>query len=158
MKIQFDHYIFDRITENCRTFKEIDGDELTLATFSLHFNKGGGGVEYPCDAAGNVLTDELSDVLLESYKTAVQKEAEGYFDKVVCRPWVSLVRLCSCGSGEESEEHYDARGIYLCRACPKCEGEKLGRYRSDVLSDPNYWADEEIEMEEAGQCNGAWHP
>jgi hypothetical protein len=150
MKIQFDHYIFDQINENCRTFKQSDGDELIIATFSLAFERNGAGFSVPCDAAGNALTDELSDLLLEKYNDALVLESQGYWTKVECRPRVTLVRLCSCGSGEESEQHYDARGIYLCRACPKCEREQLGRYRSDVLSDPNYWADEEIEME--GVC------
>lgn len=27
---------------------------------------------------------------------------------------------CDCGSGLESEPEYDARDIYLCRACSKC--------------------------------------
>ena len=42
---------------------------------------------------------------------------------------------------------YDARGIELCRVCDKCRKKKLARYRPDVLSDPNYWADEPIEEE-----------
>ena len=54
-------------------------------------------------------------------------------------------RVCSCGSGLTSEWQYDARGIELCRACPACLKSKLARYRPDVLTDPNYWADEPIE-------------
>jgi hypothetical protein len=52
---------------------------------------------------------------------------------------------CPCGSNQESWWEHDARGIPLCRVCPKCKAEKLARYRPDVLSDPNYWADEQIE-------------
>lgn len=40
---------------------------------------------------------------------------------------------------------HDARGIPLARVCDKCRKEKLGKYRRDVLSDPQYWADEAIE-------------
>ena len=40
---------------------------------------------------------------------------------------------------------YDARGIYLARVCEKCVDKRLSGYRSDVLTDPNYWADEDIE-------------
>jgi hypothetical protein len=47
--------------------------------------------------------------------------------------------------GEDSWWEYDARGIELCRVCDKCVKVKLSKYRSDVLSDPNYWADEPIE-------------
>lgn len=43
---------------------------------------------------------------------------------------------------------YDARGIPLCRVCDKCRKAKLSKYRPDVLSDSNYWADEPIEPEE----------
>lgn len=53
--------------------------------------------------------------------------------------------LCPCGSGEHSWWEHDARGIPLCRVCDKCRKEKLGRYRPDVLTDPNYWTDEPVE-------------
>ncbi len=52
---------------------------------------------------------------------------------------------CRCGSGEYHEEAYDARGIYLCKVCDKCREEKLGGYRPEVLTDPGYEADEDIE-------------
>jgi len=55
------------------------------------------------------------------------------------------MRLCSCCSGLESEWQFDARGIELCRTCDKCHDEKLAGFRPDVLTDPNYWADEAIE-------------
>jgi hypothetical protein len=56
-------------------------------------------------------------------------------------------RLCDCGSGLLSEWKYDARGIELCRACDTCWKKKKLHYREDVLTDPNYWADEPIEEE-----------
>lgn len=40
---------------------------------------------------------------------------------------------------------YDARGLPLVRVCGDCKAEKLGVYRNDVLTDPNYWHDEPIE-------------
>lgn len=52
---------------------------------------------------------------------------------------------CSCGSGLPSQWQKDARGIELCRTCPKCHKEKMARYRPEVLDDPNYEADEPIE-------------
>lgn len=55
------------------------------------------------------------------------------------------LQQCPCGSGEYPNALHDARGIFLCYACRKCEGEKLARYRPDVLTDPNYWHDEPIE-------------
>lgn len=58
------------------------------------------------------------------------------------------MRICSCGSNLPSEWKYDARGIELCRACPVCWPVKRARYRPDVLTNPNYWADEPIEPEE----------
>jgi hypothetical protein len=56
-----------------------------------------------------------------------------------------MSRLCNCGSGLERDEQHDARGIFLCFTCDKCEREKLSRYRPDVLTDSRYWADEAIE-------------
>lgn len=29
---------------------------------------------------------------------------------------------------------YDAQGIELCKVCPKCEKEKLSRYRPEILT------------------------
>ena len=55
---------------------------------------------------------------------------------------------CMCGSGMEQEPQCDARGIYLCATCPKCEKEKLSGYRPDVLTDSNYWHDEPLEEED----------
>ena len=54
-------------------------------------------------------------------------------------------RECPCGSGKESWWEYDARGIALCRVCETCRKAKLARYRPDVFTNPQYWADEPIE-------------
>ena len=35
---------------------------------------------------------------------------------------------------DDSQEEYDAQGIYLCRTCPKCKKEKLSKYRPEILS------------------------
>ena len=58
------------------------------------------------------------------------------------------MRLCDCGSGLESYWQNDARGIPLCRTCDNCHDEKMKRYRPEVLDDPNYWHDEDIEPED----------
>lgn len=55
---------------------------------------------------------------------------------------------CPCGSGEPGEAQYDARGIFLTYTCPKCHKDKMKGFRRDVLTDPNYWADEPIEPED----------
>lgn len=47
--------------------------------------------------------------------------------------------------GEDSWWEYDARGIELCRVCDKCKAVKLAKYRPEVLRNPNYTADEDIE-------------
>jgi len=57
------------------------------------------------------------------------------------------IRPCPCGSNRESWWEHDARGIPLCRVCEQCEKAKLSTYRTDVLTDPNYWHDEPIEEE-----------
>lgn len=53
--------------------------------------------------------------------------------------------LCSCGSGKQRWPEYDARGIFLAYVCEGCVKEKLSGYRQDVLDNPNYEADEDIE-------------
>lgn len=55
------------------------------------------------------------------------------------------IRLCPCGSGNESWWENDARGIPLARVCTKCKRAKLSGYRRDVLTNPNYTCDEAIE-------------
>jgi hypothetical protein len=39
---------------------------------------------------------------------------------------------------------HDARGIPLARVCGKCRKEKLSGFRPEVLTDPNYQADEDV--------------
>jgi hypothetical protein len=36
---------------------------------------------------------------------------------------------------QNSEWQYDAKGIPLCRTCPKCEKAKLATYRPSVLTE-----------------------
>lgn len=52
-------------------------------------------------------------------------------------------RSCRCGSGLEKHANYDARGIFLCYTCQQCHQREMGKYRQDVLRDPNYHADEQ---------------
>jgi hypothetical protein len=54
-------------------------------------------------------------------------------------------RPCPCSSGLTSRWANDARGIPLARVCPKCRRDKLSHYRPEILSDPNYEADEDID-------------
>lgn len=57
------------------------------------------------------------------------------------------VRPCPCGSGLPSRWQFDARGIELCRTCDKCHAQKMRGYRQDVLTNPNYQCDEQIESD-----------
>ena len=52
---------------------------------------------------------------------------------------------CPCGSGELREALHDARGIFCCYICSKCEKEIRAKYRPDILEDLNYVCDEPIE-------------
>jgi hypothetical protein len=54
-------------------------------------------------------------------------------------------RPCPCGSGKDSYWQNDARGIPLCRTCTSCHDKKMRGYRREVLTNPNYEADEQIE-------------
>ena len=44
------------------------------------------------------------------------------------------VRICNCGSNEQSWWARDAQGIELCRVCSECESQKLSVYRPEILS------------------------
>ncbi len=53
-----------------------------------------------------------------------------------------------CSFGQHIHQkfpNYDARGIFLTYTCVACHDEKMAGYRQDVLDDPAYWADEEID-------------
>ncbi len=41
----------------------------------------------------------------------------------------------------------DARNIPLARVCEDCVDTVLAKYRPDVLTDSNYWSDEDVEGE-----------
>ena len=58
------------------------------------------------------------------------------------------MRVCPCGSGESSWWESDARGIPLARVCLECVDKKLSKYRPEVLTNSNYYADEPIEAED----------
>lgn len=50
---------------------------------------------------------------------------------------------CTCGSGKPGRELYDARGIYAGITCVACKKEDT--LRPEVMTNPNYEADEPIE-------------
>ena len=56
-----------------------------------------------------------------------------------------MPRECPCGSGKEPDRLYDARGIYCCLYCPDGEKAQKSKYRADVLTNPNYDCDEQID-------------
>lgn len=53
-----------------------------------------------------------------------------------------------CGSGKESHELLDARGIYCGRCCPDCEEKLRAGFRPEIFKNSRYEADEPIEAEE----------
>jgi hypothetical protein len=56
-----------------------------------------------------------------------------------------MSKLCPCGSGLERDELYDARAIFCCFTCDRCEKEKRSKYRADIFTDSDYWHDEPID-------------
>jgi len=56
-----------------------------------------------------------------------------------------ILETCPCGSGSAAADYYDARGLFLTRACSVCKDRKLGQFRPEVLTDSNYDCDEQIE-------------
>ena len=54
-------------------------------------------------------------------------------------------RECACGSGRQRREQRDARGIFLTFTCADCHTRRMAGFRSAVLTDPAYEADEPID-------------
>lgn len=75
---------------------------------------------------------------------------------------MARLQHCPCGSGKFPNANYDARGIFLCYSCAKCHREKMRGYRREVLTNPNYEADDlgdeaeaqEDERQEGGRNDG----
>lgn len=58
---------------------------------------------------------------------------------------INQIKECVCGSGLIGFEEYDARGIYLARCCENCRDERLAYFRPEILDDPTYEVDEDID-------------
>ena len=57
-----------------------------------------------------------------------------------------ISRKCSCGSGLESYELLDYRGIYISRVCDQCEEEIKSKYRPEIFTE-SYETEEPIDEE-----------
>ena len=125
--------------------EQIDGFEIRTEYRLSYVWRGGtgGGFAFDCDPQGNVDEGEMNPAALENYRKCLSGEYDVIREGV--DEYVQRFRLCDCGSGEYPERHYDARGIYLTSSCDQCEDEKLGKYRPEVLTDPNYQTDEPID-------------
>lgn len=55
------------------------------------------------------------------------------------------VKPCRCASGLLARDLLDARGIMVARVCDHCETSVRLKFRNEIFTDPNYWADERIE-------------
>lgn len=60
-------------------------------------------------------------------------------------PVPGFMGQCRCGSGLVCRDLNDARDILVARVCDRCENSIRLRYRNEIFTDPNYWADERIE-------------
>jgi hypothetical protein len=140
--------IFDQIDKTGKapvtTFQESDEHEIATSQFTLSFTSNGAGFSFPCDSAGNVL-DKPDRRQLARDNEAWAKDPTRDWENIEILPWTHRFQRCSCGSDVEPEKIYDARGIYLTRACPRCQPEKLSRFRPEVLTNPRYEADEDID-------------
>jgi len=57
----------------------------------------------------------------------------------------NVLATCPCGSGNKAHAQFDARGIFLSYTCKVCHQKKMSGFRKEVLTDPNYEADEPID-------------
>jgi len=54
---------------------------------------------------------------------------------------------CRDGHLPDTWDLVDARGIYCCKVCRRCEKEKMRGYRMEIFTDSNYEHDEPISDE-----------
>lgn len=55
------------------------------------------------------------------------------------------MKPCPCGSGEDRRALYDARRIFAGFVCDRCEAAKRAKFRPEIFTSADYWADEPIE-------------
>ena len=59
-----------------------------------------------------------------------------------------MLTECPCGSGEQPEPVYDARGIFVTFVCDKCREKKLSGFRPEIFTDGDYECDEPVDPED----------
>jgi hypothetical protein len=91
---------------------------------------------FPRDATAREIVDGLKALRDKHQPTQLKGE------ELMSRNYLAQ---CHCGSGEAAFAEYDARGIFLCYCCDKCREDKLAGYRPEVLTDPDYECDEQID-------------
>jgi len=120
---------------------------VTITNFELEYNfrdKSKGGFWFPCNSKGEV-DPQMNPAARENYRKCV----DGTYP-VDCAGIIrhcQRIQLCECGSGHEPEPIYDARGIYVTKACDKCKSSKVAGYRSDIFTDSDYHCDEPVDYD-----------
>lgn len=56
-----------------------------------------------------------------------------------------MPKQCACGSGLQRYALSDARGLFCCYVCLKCEPAARRRYRPEIFTDSDYECDEPID-------------
>jgi hypothetical protein len=131
-----------------RIHRETGEFSETTTAFDLFFKHKDhlAGFSFPCDEEGNILFEEVAPEGVENARKCAAGEMEDHLPGVI-RKWTTTRELCSCGSGETPQDIYDARGIYVTKACSRCEKQKTAGYRREIFENPHYAADEPIEEE-----------
>tara|TARA_R110000824_G_scaffold148242_3_gene317870 strand:+ start:55425 stop:56348 length:924 start_codon:yes stop_codon:yes gene_type:complete len=99
-----------------------------------------------CTTPKTNLTNDLCYDCKEASNSSWYKSAQLDPEEVFKESMPS--KHCDCGSGLPREEKYDARNIFVFYYCHRCEEVKKSKYRSEIFTDPGYWADEEIEPDD----------
>lgn len=122
-----------------------DDVEITI-TYDRTFTKNGvpgAAFGFPCDKNGVVDVASLNPLAAENYRKCINGEHD-VTDAGVDR-YVYRQRLCPCGSKKHFEQVSDARGIFIANVCDDCRAERLKGYRPEVLTNPDYECEEEID-------------
>lgn len=105
------------------------------------------GLTLRCVATGRSISGQLHRM---KYRPApalseetLTEESRDIYDALVYR-WHPLHHRCR--KDQRSIAH-DARGIPIGYTCHLCHADKIAKYRPDVMTDPNYQTDDNIEPE-----------
>jgi len=103
-----------------------------------------GGFSFPCTPTGEIEEPQFPEGRANLAKLL---NGEISYTRKELQTSIRRFSLCSCGSGKTDHSVYDARGIFVASACPKCEDKVKSTYRAEIFTNSDYDCDELVDAD-----------